>query len=206
MARVICGVAAFLLAVPLLMAQRLQPPAPGAKISTTVRCAADLGRGDKSRRQFCDVMIAGEGPRSVVMAVPPHTGDVVLMFDLHNRFTVRDDTLDPALAFTRHTAVVAAVDQAGTVLDQAVVSREYRTVGDLFDRISGGGQGGLKAVAPGFAEAIRMTLPAPVSSVGLVGVRLEETTPAGAQVFSAPGRPVAMVSNFRLEYVPKSPE
>jgi hypothetical protein len=99
---------------------------------------------------------------------------------------------------------VAIVTPDGDVLGRAVVSREYRTADDLFDRVGGGGRaGGLKAVAPGYAEAIRVQVPAAVSAVGIIGLRLEETNRQGSASFASPGRPVAIASNFRVEYVPR---
>jgi hypothetical protein len=63
----------------------------------------------------------------------------------------------------------------------------------------------VKAVAPGPAEPIRFTIPAGVSTVGIVGTRLEVLTRAtGTQTFETPGRPVAIVSNLRLDYTPST--
>jgi hypothetical protein len=205
MARASLFVTAFVATTVLVSeAQRQTAPPAGSTITTAVKCAADLGRGEKSRRQFCDVVIGGAGPQSIVIPVPAHRGDAVLMFDLHNRFTVPAGSPAPGDAFARQTAVVAVTSPAGEVLGRAVVSREYRTVDDLFDRIGGGGRtGGLKAVAPGYAEAIRVTISAAVSAVGIVGLRLEETTRTGLASFETPGRPVAIASNFRVEYIPR---
>ena len=60
----------------------------------------------------------------------------------------------------------------------------------------------MKTVAPGQPEAVQITIPAGISSVSIVGVSLESTTRAGRDVFDAPGRPVAIVSNWRVEYTP----
>ena len=38
-----------------------------------------------------------------------------------------------------------------------------------------------------------------MTAVGIVGVRLRVTTRLGSQTFDSPGRPVAIVSNVRLE-------
>ena len=180
-------------------AQRLS-----TKVTTAATCAADLGSGVKSRRQFCDVMIASSGAASISMEIPSHTGPATLRFDLHNRFTVPAAAVPPSVAFMRHSALVAVVGPDGTAIDRAGVVREYRTVDDLFDRIGGGGRaGGVKAVAPGPAESIRVTIPAGVSSIGIVGVRLHVLTRAGDEAFDSPGRPVAIVSNLRIEYTPR---
>ena len=55
--------------------------------------------GVKSKRQFCDVIIATTGSGSVSVKIPPHTGPATLMFDLHNRFTVVAGVVDPGQAF-----------------------------------------------------------------------------------------------------------
>jgi hypothetical protein len=180
-------------------AQRL-----ASTVTTAVACAADLGAGVKSRRQFCDVIVATTGAGSVSMDIPAHTGAATLRFDLHNRFTVPAAIVPPSVAFMRHAALVAVVGPTGTVIDRAGVVHEYRTTDDLFDRIGGGGRaGGVKAVAPGPAEAVRVTIPPGVSSIGIVGTRLHVLTRAGDETFDSPGRPVAIVSNLRIEYTPR---
>jgi hypothetical protein len=100
--------------------------------------------------------------------------------------------------------VVAIVRASGEVLDRAAVGREFRTVQDLFDRVSGGGRAaGVKGVAPGPPASIRVIIPEDVNAVGIVGVRLELLTRPRDDVFDAPGRPVAIVSNLRIEYTPR---
>ena len=171
------------------------------RTSTEVKCAADLGTGLKTKRQFCDVVIATAGGDSVWMPIPNHTGTATLSFDLHNRFLVPIVTLDPSLAFTRHLAVVAVLRSTGETIEQAAVMREFRSTEDLFDTIGGGGRpGGIKAVAPSEPEAVRITIPAGVTAIGIVGVRLDVTTRAGKEPFDSPGRAIAMVSNLRIQY------
>ena len=176
----------------------------GRKLTTAATCAADLGQGVKSSRKFCDVIIATNAAESVAMAIPPHTGAATLMFDLHNRFTVQAGVVDPEQAFVRYAALVAIVRNTGQPIERAAVAREYRSVQDLFDRIGGGPRpSGFKAVAPGQPEPIRVTIPAGVPSVGIVGVRLEATTRAGSATHDPPGRAIAIVSNLRIEYTPR---
>jgi len=175
-----------------------------SKVTTEARCAAELGVGADSRRRFCDVIIATSPGESVLMSIPPHTGPATLMMDLHNRFTIPPTGIEPADAFERHAAVVAVVTGNGERLEQAVVGREFRSVQDLFDRIAGGGRpGGVKSVAPGQAEAVRAVVPSGVDTVGIVGVRLHVLSRAIDDTFDAPGRPVAIVSNLRIEYIPQ---
>ena len=191
--------------VTAVSAQRAtRPPARGTKMVSEVECAASLGTGVKSQRGFCDVIITAKPPESVAMTIPPHTGTANLQFDLHNRFTVPLAGVPVLLAFARHEAMVSIIRGTGELIGQAVVVREFRTVSDLFDQIAGGTRpGGVKAVAPGPAEPIRFTIPPGVASVAIVGTRLTVLTRAtGTQTFETPGRPVAIVSNLRLEYTP----
>ncbi|HUF48122.1 MAG TPA: hypothetical protein VMM93_09910 [Vicinamibacterales bacterium] len=174
------------------------------RVTTDARCVANLGMGQKSGRRFCDVIIAQTAVESVAMVVPARAGPATLRFDLHNRFVVSDARRPPAEAFERHAALVAIVTGAGEEIVRAAVTREYRTIEDVFDRISGGGRdAGLKAVAPGGAEAVVAILPEGVTSIGIVGVNLERVSAGGREMFDAPGRPVALASNFRIEYTPR---
>jgi hypothetical protein len=190
--------------VLLLAGQRSTPAGRSAapKDEGGVTCAADLGEGVKSKRNFCDVIIGSGGADSVLIALPARRGSATLTFDLHNRFTVPSAVPGPVLlAYARHEATVAVVAPSGDVLGRAVVTREFRTAADLFDQIGGGTrQGGVKAVAPGPPEQARIAVPAGVDSVGVVGSRLRVLTRAGGeQVFDTPGRPVAILSNVRID-------
>jgi hypothetical protein len=177
---------------------------PAKKASTQIVCAEDLGTGVASKRHFCDVVVTSIVADSVSVPVPAHTGPATLMFDLHNRFTVPATAVEPAQAFARHTAVVAIVKQTGDVIDRAAVTRDYRTPADLFDRIAGAGRGAPpKADAPGAPMAIKVTIPAGLSTVGIVGTRLEEWRAAGRGAYDEPGRAIAIVSNVRVEYIPR---
>jgi len=201
LAVVICGMTA---AVTAGQRAASSAKAPGTRVSTANTCAASLGVGLKSKRTFCDVIIAKAPRDSVAMVIPPHAGPVTLMFDLHNRFTLPTVAGATVLAFARHQAIVNIVKPNGDVLSRAAVVREFRTAADLFDQITGGGRpGGVKAVGPGPAEAVRITIPADLNSIGIVGARLQTFTRLGGdEVFETPGRPVAIVSNLRLEYHP----
>jgi hypothetical protein len=181
-----------------------QARTPGTRLSTAVQCAADLGVGVKSKRRFCDVVIASAPADSVAITIPAHAGTATLLFDLHNRFTVPVVAGQPLLAYQRHEAVITVLRPNGVVLTKAASIREFRTAADLFDQIAGGGRpGGVKAIAPGPAEPIRVTIPSGVPTVGIAGLRLAVRTGiAGAETFDTPGRPVAIVSNVRVEYRP----
>lgn len=170
------------------------------KLSKAVTCASSLGAGVKTNRSFCDVVVTTKPDTSVALTIPTHTGTATLLFDLHNRFAPPADTTDPAQAFQRQTAVVAVVRATGDVIDRAVVVGEFRTPQDLFDRITGTGPTGIKAVAPGHAQSVKVTIPAGVSEIGIVGVRQDIDTRSAHAAFTTPGRPIAIVSNVRVEY------
>ena len=170
------------------------------QVSTAYECAADLGAGvDNPKRRFCDVVITTTPSKSVVVPIPPHRGTATIMLDLHNRFTASATAADPAVAYARHTAIVALVIPTGEVIARSGVRRDFRSIEDLFDRI-GNPDGGVKFVAPGQPQAVRATVPAGIGEVGIVGERLEVLGRGGAQVFDSPDRPIALVSNVRVDY------
>jgi hypothetical protein len=185
--------------VAMLMAAVVWVPAP--EITSVFSCAADLGVGLKSRRKFCDLIISTSTKDGVMMTIPAHTGPTMLMFDLHNRYTPPLAGAPPAQVYAKHTAIVAVLDQSGAEVAKAAVSRELRTEVDIFDRVAGGvGPGGAIAVAPGRPEAIVLKLPAAVTAISVVGVSLEIMSVAEQGTFTTAGRPVAIGSNFRIEY------
>jgi hypothetical protein len=199
------AVASLMLAGTLVVSLPAQRASRGAtgRVVTDAECAADLGAGVKTKRAFCDVLVAGTPDASVQMTIPARTGTATLLFDLHNRFTVPAAVLPPVLMFARHEAVISVIQPTGEVIGRAAVVREFRSPADLFDQIGGGSRpGGVKAVAPGPAEAVRFAIPSGVSTIGVVGVQLRVLTRAGEEMFEAPGRPVAIVSNLRVQYTP----
>ena len=167
------------------------PPAPA--------CAEALGTGVSTGRSFCDVIIATKSADSVEVKIPAHRGPAKLLFDLHNRVAVPPDGRSSPQTFARSTAVVAVVGPKGEIGRGAAVS-EFRKVADLFDRIGGGPAGGPKTVAPGPPTPLEVTIPAGITTVGIVGVRLEVLTTLGKQAYDTPGRPIAIASNVRVEY------
>jgi hypothetical protein len=194
---------AILVAVVALSAGPAMLPAQrgGTQVAGDPVCAAPVGVGLESKRTFCDVLIGRGGADSVAVAIPPHTGTATLSFDLHNRFSIPGPSSPAVLAFARHEAIVAVTTPAGDVIGRAAVVREFRTADDLFDRVGGGGRpDGVRAVAPGPTEPVRFTIPAGVDEVGIVGSRLTVVNASGRQTFDTPGRPVAMVSNVRVQY------
>jgi hypothetical protein len=143
------------------------------------------------------VVVGTDPAAGIVMRIPPHVGQTTLRFDLHNRFAVSGATLP----FARASALVAVLNgNSGALIERAAVLGELRKELDLFDRIAGTGPGNTKTVAPGRAQSIKITLPANVTSISIVGVRLEVTNIDGRAEFSSEGRPVAIASNLRIEY------
>jgi hypothetical protein len=188
--------------IGMCVAAALMAPVPD--VTTTFSCSADLGVGLKSRRKFCDLVIGASLKDGVRMTIPPHAGESTLMFDLHNRYAPPAAGAGAAAMYAKHTAIVAVLDQSGKELSKAAVSRELRADVDIFDRIAGGvGPGGAIAVVPGRAEAIVLKLPERVSAVAVVGVSLEIMSLSEKGTFVTPGRPVAIGSNFRIEYTRK---
>jgi hypothetical protein len=143
----------------------------------------------------------------VLIKLPPHQGPVTLTFNLHNRHTYSEDQVTPNRAFSRYTATIGVLTMDNTLISRAVVQSEFRTAGDLVDRISGGaGPGGVKAVAPTGAEPIAITIPAGEDKVSILGEKLAVERLDGVDNFTLPGQPVAIISNVMLEYRPAPPK
>ena len=176
---------------------------PALRSTQDVTCKSDLGAGIESKRRFCDVLVAKTAADSILLRIPPHTGPATLSFDLHNRFDLPPVTLPAVSGYARHDALIAVLRSTGEVLGRATVLKEYRNPQDLFDRIAGGARpGGIKSVAPGPPDSWRFTIPAGVPAIGIVGVRLRIITAAADAVYDARERPVAIVSNVRVDYAP----
>lgn len=179
-------------------------PAPAPKTITVrpeVTCPAVLGTGVTTRREFCDVMVGRDPQAGVIVRIPPHRGDAQLTFDLHNREMYSEQLLREGRAYTHHTATIGVLTLDGTLLARAVVDTEFRTAKDLLDRVGGGaGPGGVKAVAPIGDESVRVDIPEDVDAVSLLGEKLLTMTVERPETFTAPGRPIAIVSNVMVEY------
>lgn len=168
-----------------------------------VSCPQALGTGVGSRLRFCDVMTGLDPSAGIVVRFPPHTGPLTLSFDLHNRHTYSEQEVKAGRAFARYTATIGVLTMDGTLLTRGVVQSEFRTSADLFDRIGGGaGPGGVKAVAPTGTERIVLEVPAGVNEVGVLGEKLSVMGLDGTDVFTSANRPVAVVSNFSIDYRP----
>jgi hypothetical protein len=195
-----CAISVSLLSAAQRTASRGQA-GRGAQMSA--QCAAPLGQGVKSSRQFCDVLITQTPADSVIVTIPARSGTATLLFDLHARFSVTSANTPQYIAYAQHLALVTVIRPNGTVIGRGVVNQTYRSPLDLFDQISGGGgPGGAKGIAPGKVEPVSITIPTNVNTVGIVGVTLTVTNRLGEQTSDAPGTPIAIVSNIRLTYTP----
>ena len=182
-----------------------RPPAASAvrTEAAKVNCPQVLGDGVRTKRQYCDVLIGRDPAGGILVALPPHAGPVTLTFDLHNRHTYSADLVKAKKAFSRYTARIGVMSMNTDLLTRAIISSEFSTESDLFDRISGGsGPGGLKAVAPTGIEAIEVVIPEAHQAVSILGERLSVVRVEDVDTFTATGRPIALISNVRIEYVP----
>ena len=188
-----------------LVAQARRPAsrsAPPVKETPQMTCPAPLGSGVNTKRLFCDVLIGRDPAAGILIAIPPHRGDVVLTFDLHNRHTYSEELMrDKSSAFARYTAAIGALTMDNTLISRAAVQSEFRGAGDLIDRIGGGaGPGGLKAVAPTGRETITLTIPEAEDQVSILGEKLTVERADGRATYTSPGRPIAIISNVMIEY------
>lgn len=178
-------------------------PVPVKTEPAQIECPSVLGIGLTTRRTYCDVLTGRTPAEGIVIKLPPHTGDVTLTFDLHNRHTYSEELAKTNRGFRQYTASIGVLTDDNTLVSRAAVQNEFRTEKDLVERIGGGaGPGGVKAVAPTGAEPIRITIPAEEKSVSILGEKLLVVRIDGIDNFNAPGRPIAIVSNVMLEYRP----
>ena len=169
-----------------------------------ITCPAEVGIGMTTERRFCDVLTGREPRDGILIKIPPHRGEVTLLFDLHNRHTYSAELEQAGRAYTSYTAFVGVLTMNNDLVGRAVVQSEFRSSRDLFDRIRGGaGPTGLKAVAPLGDEPIRMTLPTSANEVSLLGERLTVHRRDGEFTYASPGQAVALVSNIRVDYQPR---
>ena len=182
-------------------AQRRGAPAPADAVRTETpkyACPAITGVGVTTKRRYCDVTIAEIVEDGIRIDFPPHTGAAILQFDLHNRFTVSGRTVQPS----RQDALAAIVSPDGKILDRAAVRAELRVEKDLFDRLAAASGRGTVATAPGRPERIRVSVPAGVAFVALVGLRQDVQLRDRLDRYDQPRRPIALASNFEISYTP----
>jgi hypothetical protein len=190
-------------------APQTRKPPPPVQLTTEVpamKCPSVLGVGVSTKREFCDIPSGRTPLEGLIITLPPHRGDVTLMFDLHNRHTYSDELMKAKRGYARYTAMIGALAMDNTLIRRAAIETEFRTAKDLFDRIGGGaGPGGFKAVAPAGVEHIRMTIPEVENEISLLGEKVTIDRIDGSATYSSPGRPIALVSNVTIEYRPGPP-
>jgi hypothetical protein len=170
-----------------------------------VVCPALLGRGVKTKLEFCDVLTGRDPKTGILITIPPHTGTALVIFTLHNRHTYSEEEVRQKRAYARYLAVVGLLTMDDTLLSRAAVYSEFFTEASLFDRIEGGaGPRGLKAVAPVGAEEVRIEVPANVTQVSLLGERLQVTRREREDTYAVPGTPIATVSGIKVQYRPRA--
>ena len=191
-------------------APQTRKPAPPPVQSTTavpeMKCPTVLGVGLTTKREFCDILSGRTPLEGLIITLPPHRGDLTLMFDLHNRHTYSDELMKAKRGYARYTAMIGALAMDNTLIQRAAIQTEFRAAADLFDRIGGGaGPGGIRAVAPAGVEHIRLAIPEAENEISLLGEKVTVDTIDGSATYSSPGRPIAVVSNVTIEYRPAPP-
>lgn len=182
------------------------PPVPPTTEVPEMKCQAALGVGVATNREFCDILSGRTPLEGLIITLPPHRGDVTLVFDLHNRHTYSEELMKAKRGFARYTAVIGALAMDNTLIRRAAIETEFRTAKDLFDRIGGGaGPGGVRAVAPAGVEHVRLVIPEAENEISLLGEKVTVETLDGSATYSSPGRPIAVVSNVTIEYRPAPP-
>jgi hypothetical protein len=188
---------------------RKPPPVPASalkKITPDTTCPQPLGVGVRTKLSFCEVMAGRDPAGGLLIQIPPHKGAATLTFDLHNLQTYSEEQVKARRAFARYTATIGVLTLDNTLISRAVVQNEFRTAGDLVDRVGGGaGPGGVKAVAPTGTESVTIAIPEGELSVSLLGEKLAVERIDGPATYTQPGRPIAVVSNVMLEYRPGPP-
>jgi hypothetical protein len=166
-------------------------------------CPQVLGEGVRTKGTYCDVLIGRDVAGGILITLPPHSGPVTLTFDLHNRHTYSEELVKANRAYSRYTATIGVLTMDNTLVSRAIVQNEFRSQADLVERISGGGgEGGLKAVAPTGTESVSIVIPEEAMQVSILGEKLSVVRPDNVDNFNASGRPMAIISNVMVEYRP----
>ncbi|MCY4599582.1 MAG: hypothetical protein OXF27_06650 [Acidobacteria bacterium] len=169
-----------------------------------VRCPSVLGVGVATEVPFCDIEVQNDPVLGVRVVLPPHRGEATLAFDLHNRHAYSETETRAGRAYTQYQAAIAVATMEGEVIARGIVLSEFRSAGDLIDRVGdGAGSGALSAVAPIGVERLFVTLPAGIDQVSVVGQSLDVLRADGRDTFNTAGRPIAVMSNATLSYRPR---
>jgi len=179
--------------------------APALKVEpASIQCPSELGRGVRTRLQFCDILISRQPDDGAIVTIPPHEGQAWVTFTLHNRHTFSEEEVRARRAYARYTAVVGLLTMDGELIERAAVQSEFFVEANLFDRIEGGaGPRGLKAVAPIGAEQVRIPVESDVERVSLLGEKLIVGRREANATYTIVGTPIATVSNVKVEYRPR---
>jgi len=182
-----------------------KPAPPPARVTepADMTCPTVLGTGVTTGRAFCDVLTGLNPAEGILLRLPPRTGPLVLTFDLHNRHLYSASEVKARTAYRSYTATIGVLTMEGQVATRGVVQSEFRTEKDLLDRVAAGGPAaGVKAVAPLGSESIRLEVPEGVNELSILGEKLSVLSVRGTELFTAPGRPIAAISNVMVDYRP----
>ena len=188
--------------------RRRTPAAPAAKDeAVALACPHELGQGVATQRAFCDIQADTDPLAGAIVRLPPHRGPATLTFDLHNRHMYSAELVESGRGYTRATATIGILAMDKTLLTRAVVQTEFRRPADLFDRIAAGaGMAGVKAVAPIGSEPVSVEIAESIDAVSILGEKLVIVRTDATETISGASRPIAVVSNVRLQYRPGPPK
>jgi hypothetical protein len=188
-------------------APRKASPAPAPLLEPArIDCQNVLGTGVSTGRTFCDVLAGRDPLGGAVIRIPSHKGPARLTFDLHNRQMYSAELERTSRAYTQATATIGILTMDNTLIDRAVIQTEFRTARDLFDRIAAGpGASGFKAVAPVGIQPVAIELGEGVIAVSVLGEKLNLVRAEGKETITTDGRPVAVISDVKVEYRPLKP-
>ena len=189
---------------------RRTPPRAAAPATTsaalTLECPHELGQGVATQRIFCDIQADTDPLAGAIVRLPPRRGTAILSFDLHNRHMYSAELVESGRGYTRVTATIGVLAMDKTLLTRAVVQTEFRRTSDLFDRIAAGaGMAGVKAVAPIGSEPVSLEIAEGIDAVSILGEKLVIVRTDATETIAGGSRPIAVVSNVRLQYRPGPP-
>ena len=189
---------------PATPVRRAPAPPKTTQAPADLTCPSPLGVGVRTKLSFCDVLTGRDPAQGIIIKFPPHRGALTLRFDLHTRHTYSEDEMRQKRGFASYAAGIGVLTMDNTLLTRALAVGEFHRAEDLLDRISGGaGPGGVKAVAPVGSELITVAIPANITEVSILGEKLTVVRMDGVPAtYAAPGRPIAILSNATVEYIP----
>ena len=130
----------------------------------------------------------------------------MLSFDLHNLHLYSEEQVKAKRGFARYTATIGVLTMDNTLISRAVVAeripnggrpcRARRRRRRSWRRQSGRADG---------TESIVIPIPEGEEQVSLLGEKLTVDRIDGSASYTQAGRPIAVVSNFALEYKPGPP-